>query len=79
MDRLYSDNAQLKARSEQLEDENKHLEAGLKEVMEAMKKYGVRASEDGEEIEKGERELPEMQFPALERMLAVSILYQSVI
>ncbi|XP_053396760.1 centrosomal protein of 290 kDa-like [Mercenaria mercenaria] len=70
MDRLYSDNAQLKARAEQLDEENKHLEQGLKEVMEAMKKYGVRASEDGEVIEKGERELPEMQFPALERMLA---------
>jgi hypothetical protein len=74
MDRLYSDNAQLKARSEQLEDENKNLEAGLKEVMEAVKKYGMRATEDGdgEEMEKGQREIQEMQFPSIERMLAVS-------
>lgn len=41
------------------------------QVMEAMKKYGVR-QEDEEGMEKGEREVVEMQFPALERMLAVS-------
>lgn len=41
------------------------------QVMEAMKKYGVR-QEDEEGMEKGEREVAEMQFPALERMLAVS-------
>ena len=71
MDRLYGDNAQMKAKIEQLEDENKNLEAGLKEVMEAMKKYpGVP---EGEGMEKGEREVMAMQFPTLERMLAVSI------
>lgn len=75
MDRLYSNNAQLKARAEQLEEENKNLEQGLKEVMEAMKKYGVRATEDGEEMEKGQREVSDIQFPALERMLAVSVVY----
>lgn len=32
MDRLYSENAQMKAKSEQLEDENKNLEQALKEV-----------------------------------------------
>ena len=70
MDRLYGDNAQMKAKIEQLEDENKNLEAGLKEVMEAMKKYpGVP---EGEGMEKGEREVMAMQFPTLERMLAVS-------
>lgn len=75
MDRLYSDNAQLKAKSEQLEEENKGLEAGLKEVMEAMKKYGRRDDDDDEGMEKGQREVSEIQFPALERMLAVSIVY----
>ena len=70
MDRLYGDNAQMKAKVEQLEDENKNLEAGLKEVMEAMKKYG--GAPEGEGMEKGEREAMVMQFPTLERMLAVS-------
>ena len=69
MDRLYGDNAQMKAKLEQLEDENKNLEQGLKEVMEAMKKYGAS---DVEGMEKGEREAMVMQFPTLERMLAVS-------
>ena len=63
----------MKAKVEQLEDENKNLEAGLKEVMEAMKKYGAGAPE-GEGMEKGEREamMGAIQFPTLERMLAVS-------
>ena len=75
IDRLYGDNAQMKAKVEQLEDENKNLEAGLKEVMEAMKKYGAGATE-GEGMEKGEREamMGAIQFPTLERMLAVSII-----
>ncbi|XP_052811330.1 centrosomal protein of 290 kDa-like [Mya arenaria] len=69
MDRLYSENAQMKAKMEQLDEENQGLEAGLKEVMEAMKKYGI-SRDGGVEMEKGEREVAEMQFPALERMLA---------
>ena len=40
--------------------------------MEVMKKHGVR-QEEGDYMEKGEREVMEMQFPVLERMLAVSI------
>ena len=32
MDRLYSENAQMKAKTEQLDEENKNLELGLKEV-----------------------------------------------
>ena len=71
MDRLYGDNAQMKAKLEQLEDENKNLEQGLKEVMEAMKKYGAPT---GEGVEKGQREEMVMQFPTLERMLAVNLL-----
>ncbi|KAL4233575.1 hypothetical protein ACF0H5_008256 [Mactra antiquata] len=70
MDRLYSDNAQLKAKAEQLAEENKGLEESLKEVIEAMKKYGRRVDDDGEELEKGQREISDIQFPALERMLA---------
>lgn len=69
IDRLFADNAQMKAKVEQLEEENKSLEAGLKEVMEAMRKYGAT---EGEGMEKGEKEAMVMQFPTLERMLAVS-------
>jgi len=32
LDRLYGENAQMKARTEQLADENQQLEDGLKEV-----------------------------------------------
>ena len=71
MDKLYGDNAQMKAKLESLEDENKNLEQGLKEVMEAMKKYGAPT---GDVMEKGEREEMVMQFPTLERMLAVSMI-----
>ena len=71
MDKLYGDNAQMKAKLESLEDENKNLEQGLKEVMEAMKKYGAPT---GDGMEKGEREEMVMQFPTLERMLAVSMI-----
>ena len=72
MDRLYSENAQLKAKNENIEEENKNLEQGLKEVMEALKRYGgAPPPGDGEEMEKGEREVAAMQFPTLERMLAV--------
>jgi len=42
------------------------------QVLEVMKKYGIsRSTEGGDEMEKGEREVAEMQFPAIERMLAV--------
>jgi len=42
------------------------------QVLEVMKKYGIsRSKEGGDEMEKGEREVAEMQFPAIERMLAV--------
>ncbi|KAH3726744.1 centrosomal protein of 290 kDa-like [Dreissena polymorpha] len=75
MDRLYSENAQMKAKMEQLEDENTNMEQGLKEVLEAVKKLGQ--ARDGETLEKGQREIErgqresiDIQFPAVERMLA---------
>ncbi|KAL3881749.1 hypothetical protein ACJMK2_028144 [Sinanodonta woodiana] len=63
-DRLFADNAKLKAKVHQLEEDNKNLEAGLKEVIEAMKQHS------GDEVEETGADRKLMQFPTLERMLA---------
>ncbi|XP_021339748.1 centrosomal protein of 290 kDa-like, partial [Mizuhopecten yessoensis] len=39
MDKLYRENAQFKAKVEQLENDNRQLEGGLKEVLENLQKY----------------------------------------
>ncbi|XP_005096015.2 centrosomal protein of 290 kDa [Aplysia californica] len=60
--------AEVRAQNQQLNKDNESLEAGFKEVMEAMQKGAVMAAEghgDGTEVEKSA-----MQFPAIERMLA---------
>uniref|UniRef100_K1PYW1 Centrosomal protein of 290kDa coiled-coil region domain-containing protein n=1 Tax=Magallana gigas TaxID=29159 RepID=K1PYW1_MAGGI len=64
MDKLYQENSRHKAEAEQLKEQNKQLEQGLKEVIENLKKY----TPDEKEPEKGA--LEEMRFPTLERMLA---------
>ncbi|OWF51997.1 centrosomal protein of 290 kDa-like [Mizuhopecten yessoensis] len=61
MDKLYRENAQFKAKVEQLENDNRQLEGGLKEVLENLQKY--KPDEHGTEDQP-------MQFPTLERMLA---------
>ncbi|XP_060063320.1 centrosomal protein of 290 kDa-like [Ylistrum balloti] len=61
MDKLYRENAEFKVKVDQLETENRQLEAGLKEVLENLQKY--KPDEQGLEDQV-------MQFPTLERMLA---------
>lgn len=39
MDKLYQENSRHKAEAEQLKEQNKQLEQGLKEVIENLKKY----------------------------------------
>lgn len=39
MDKLYQENSRHKAETEQLKEQNKQLEQGLKEVIENLKKY----------------------------------------
>ncbi|KAJ8314697.1 hypothetical protein KUTeg_006847 [Tegillarca granosa] len=62
MDKLYRENAELKVKVKHFEEDNNQLEQGLKEVLENMKKY----SPDEKDAEQGL-----MQFPTLERMLAI--------
>ncbi|XP_061195068.1 centrosomal protein of 290 kDa-like isoform X3 [Saccostrea echinata] len=66
MDKLYQENSKHKAELEQLKDQNKQLEQGLKEVIENLKKYAPEEKVPG----KGGVVPEEMRFPTLEKMLA---------
>ncbi|XP_059169831.1 centrosomal protein of 290 kDa-like [Physella acuta] len=65
LNKLEKQVAELRAVNQQLNKDNESLEAGFKEVMEAMKRGGAVGKDQDSDASSGG-----MQFPAIERMLA---------